>query len=133
MSPSNSFQRGLNKRMGDAHEEFLAELFGGRMSRGSGNQWRNPMDGRHNRFTEPFAFAWDGKSTLGLGVSVTRAMWTKAVEQAEGERPMLGLRFYENGELEVSHDLVVMTAHDAAELREAALKWAEYEAERKAV
>lgn len=106
----------VNKDMGDRHEEFLADIFGGTMSRGSGNQWHNQMDGRTSRKQEEFAFAWDGKSTLALSLSVTRAMWRKAVEQAGGERPMLGLRFYENSRLDVGYDLVVISAHDMAEM-----------------
>jgi hypothetical protein len=110
----------LNKRMGDKHEDFLAGLFGGRQARGSGNQWHNPMDGRTSRMTTRYAFAWDGKSTLAQSVSVSRKMWGKAIEQSGGERPMVGLRFYDNESLDVVYDLVVMSAHDAAELIEAA-------------
>lgn len=111
----------LNKKMGDAHEAFLCALFDGTQSRGSGNQWANPMDGRQNRFQQAYAFAWDGKSTLGGSIGVTRAMWRKAREQAHGERPMLGLRFYDDESLKrVEADLVVLSAHDMAEVLEAA-------------
>lgn len=110
----------LNKKMGDKHEDFLADLFGGRQTRGSGNQWHNPMDGRTSRMTSRFAFAWDGKSTLAKSVSVSLEMWAKAVEQAGGERPMLGLRFYDTEGLDVGLDLALVNAHDLAELIEAA-------------
>lgn len=110
----------LNNRMGSAHESFLVSLLGGRQTRGSGNQWQNQMDGRHNRLLQTFAFAWDGKSTLGKSVGVSRAMWAKAVEQAHGERPMLALRWYDNERLDVGLDLITMSAHDAAELIEKA-------------
>lgn len=106
----------VNKKMGDRHEEFLVELFGGSVSRGSGNQWTNPMDGRRNRMTVPYAFAWDGKSTLGKSIGVTGAMWDKAVDQAGGERPMLGLRWYANERLDVVRDLVVVSAFDMSEI-----------------
>jgi hypothetical protein len=106
--------------MGDEHEGFLVSLFGGRQAPGSGNQWRNPMDGRTSRKHLRFAFAWDGKSTLSKSVGVTIAMWDKAREQAGGERPMLALRFYANESLEVIRDLVVVDAHVFAELLEAA-------------
>jgi hypothetical protein len=106
--------------MAEAHEGFLAALFGGRQARGSGNQWRNPMDGRTSRKHRRFAFAWDGKSTLARSVGVTRIMWDKAREQAGGERPMLALRFYDTASLEVGLDLVVLNAHDFAEILEAA-------------
>lgn len=113
----------LNKKMGDAHEEFLVDLLDGRQSQGSGNQWTNPMDGRTNRMTEGYAFAWDGKSTLGQSIGVSLKMWEKAREQAGGERPMLGLRFYATERLQVTRDLVVVDAHDMAEVLEAANKY----------
>jgi hypothetical protein len=104
--------------MGDKHEEFLCDLFGGRQSRGSGNQWHNTMDGRTSRREVRHAFAWDGKSTLGKSVSVSREMWRKAIEQAGGETPMLALRFYENERLDVEYDLGLVNIHDLAELIE---------------
>jgi hypothetical protein len=106
----------LNKDMGDTHEVFLADLFGGRQTRGSGNQWRDPMDGHTSRKHQRFAFSWDGKSTLAKSIGVSREMWAKAREQAGGNRPMLGLRFYGNEALEVDKDLVVVDAHDFAEM-----------------
>jgi hypothetical protein len=110
----------LNKKMGDKHEEFLAALFDGTQSRGSGNQWANPMDGRTSRMHVPYAFAWDGKSTLSKSVGVSREMWAKARLQAGGERPMLGLRFYDNERLDVGLDLIVVSPHDMAEVLAAA-------------
>lgn len=86
--------KGMRKEMGDRHEEFLAEVLGGKRSKGSGNQWHSQMDGRHNRYIERYAFAWDGKSTTTGTISVTVSMWEKAVEQAGGERPMLAFRWY---------------------------------------
>ncbi|MGA5598458.1 hypothetical protein ACPCSE_29910 [Streptomyces cellulosae] len=115
--------KGLNKRMGDAHEERLAEVLGMRRTRGSGNQWRDQMDAKHDRTECVFAFAVDGKSTLAKSISVTRAMWEKAGEQARGELPMLGLRFYNNASLEVHADLVVCDLLDFAEMRQAAEAW----------
>jgi hypothetical protein len=112
----------LAKKMGDAHENFLTEILGGRKTRASGSVWKDQMDGRHNRMDVPFAFAWDGKSTLAASVSVSRKMWEKAREQAAGERPLLGLRFYDTERLDVGEDLVVMSAHDFAEMLEEANK-----------
>jgi hypothetical protein len=106
--------------MGDTHEDFLVALFGGRQTRGSGNQWHNPMDGRQSSRQVTYAFAWDGKSTLGKSVGVSLEMWGKAREQAHGERPMVALRWYANERLEVKQDLVVIDAHDFAEILEAA-------------
>ncbi|MFI0967022.1 hypothetical protein ACH4S8_37410 [Streptomyces sp. NPDC021080] len=113
----------LNKDMGDAHEAHLAETLGMRQSRGSGNQWRDPIDARHNRLDTQYAFAVDGKSTLAKSLSITRAMWDKAVEQAGGERPMLGLRFYDDNARKVHADLVACELLDFAELLEAARQW----------
>lgn len=115
--------KGLNKRMGDAHEERLAQVLGMRRTRGSGNQWRDQMDAKHDRTTCTYAFAVDGKSTLAKSIGITRAMWAKAGEQAGGELPMLALRFYNNASLEVGVDLAVCDLLDFAEMREAAEKW----------
>lgn len=110
----------LNHKMGEAHENFLVRLLGGRKSRGSGNQWRDQMDGRHDRMSQRFAFAWDGKSTLAKSQSISREMWAKAREQAGGERPLLAVRFYDTEKLDVGEDLVVLSIHDFVEMLEAA-------------
>lgn len=104
--------------MGDAHEAWLARLLSGRQSRGSGNQWNDQMDGRHNSYTseDVFNFAWDGKSTLGNSIGLTRAMIEKAMEQAGAEEPILAFRFYRNEELEVDHDYIVVKAEIFAEM-----------------
>lgn len=108
--------RGTTRDMSDAHEKYLVGLLGGRRTKGSGNQFQNPMDGRHNRYEDALAFAWDGKSTLGKSVSVTLEMWEKAVEQSLSERPMLALRWYHNERLTEATDLLVVSADDFAEL-----------------
>lgn len=114
----------LNKDMGDRHEAHLADRLGMRRSRGSGNQWRDPIDARHNRLDSEYAFAVDGKSTLKKSASVSLAMWDKAVEQAGGERPMLALRFYADASLtRVLADLAVADLDDFAELLDAARMW----------
>ena len=110
----------LNRKMGDAHEQRMATALGGRMTRGSGNQAHDQMDGKHTRLGNRFAFAWDGKSTLGKSVGVSREMWRKAVEQANDRRPMLGLCFYDDERLRHYTDLVVVTMDDFVELLEAA-------------
>lgn len=115
------------RQMSDAHEQFLAELFQGRVAAGSGNQAKDPMDGRNKRYDQPFALAWDGKSTLGESVGVTRSIWNKAVVQSHGEIPMLALRWYIDYRLQPDLDLVVLSAHDFAEILEAARKWATME------
>jgi hypothetical protein len=106
--------------MSDRHEDFLAALFGGRKSKGSGNQFNDQMDGRTSRLGA-FPLAWDGKSTYGKSVGVTLEMWKKAEEQAGYHMPMLALRFYEDQTLNrVERDLVVMDAHQFTEILEAA-------------
>jgi hypothetical protein len=111
----------LSKKMGDTHEAHLSEILGGAVTRGSGNQWKAQMDGRHNRMKRRFAFAWDGKSTLKASISVSLKMWRKAREQSGGERPLLALRFYNTEKLDdVLDDLVVLDLNDFAELLEVA-------------
>lgn len=115
--------RTLNQAMGDKHEQHLAETLDMRQTRGSGNQWRDQMDAKHDRTSTQYAFAVDGKSTLAKSISISREMWAKAVEQAGGERPMLGLRFYDSGALKVHADLAACDLLDFAELLQAARLW----------
>lgn len=116
--------KGFRKECGDRHEEHLIDVLGGKQSKGSGNQWHSPMDGRHNRRVEEFAFAWDGKSTTTGTISVTLAMWEKAQEQANGERPMLALRWYPTERPTVANtegvDLACVSLLDLSELLDAA-------------
>jgi hypothetical protein len=74
------------------------------------------MDGRHNRYTSAFAFAWDGKSTRSNSISVSRKMIDKAVEQAGGERPMLALRWYFDDRLRKFDDWFLIRADDFIEM-----------------
>jgi hypothetical protein len=106
------------RALSDKHEIFLAELFGGRRSVGSGNQANDQADGRNRRYETFFPLAWDGKATLGKSHSITLDTWNKLVEQSHGERPVLALRWYANERLAVTRDLVVLDAHDFAELLE---------------
>ncbi len=113
-------RKSTTRGMSDKHEEFLVDLLGGRRTRGSGNQFNNQMDGRHDRHAVECAFAWDGKSTLGKSISITREMWEKAEEQSHGERPLIALRFYDTDRLDVGLDLIAVSAEDFAELLERA-------------
>lgn len=100
------------RALSDDHEDFLADLFDGHRTRGSGNQWNAPMDGRNDGLA-PHALAWEGKATQGNSIGVSRKMWRKAIEQAHGLTPMLALRFYGTGyDLRSEADLVVLDAHD---------------------
>jgi hypothetical protein len=110
--------RRTTTEMGRKHEEYIASVLGARRNRGSGNQWANQMDGRQNRYERDVAFAFDAKSTLGKSITITRAMWEKAVEQSHGERPMIPLRWYDTERLKVGLDLVVITVNDLLELQE---------------
>ena len=106
----------MNHKMGDQHEAWAAEFFGGRRSKGSGSQWNSQMDGRQSRHDTPIAFAWDCKSTLGKSIGFSRQMTAKAVDQADGERPMLPLRFYDNERLTSFEDWVAVRADDFREV-----------------
>ena len=123
----------IRHRMAELHETRLAERFGGRKSRGSGNQHRDPLDGRQDHHEDYMAFAWDGKSTFGAGLTVTRKLWEKTKEDSHNERPMLGLMFYRSGRLDIDHDLVVLDADDAEELNDRSRRLSEIEDFLKAV
>lgn len=107
--------------MGADHEAWLADSFGGRQTKGSGSQWRDQMDGRLNRYETEFAWAWDGKSTLGESIAITRKMLKKAVEQAGAERPMIALRFYDDERLRNYNDWILVKADDFFDLQEGAV------------
>ena len=110
----------LNRRMSKKHEEYLAKVFAGRVTPGSGNQPVNPMDVRQSRYERAVAFAIEGKSTLGKSISVTRAMLDKAKRQAHGERPMIALRFYNDDRLKGFEDWSLVRQDDLLELMEKA-------------
>jgi hypothetical protein len=113
-------KRFTTRRMSDPHEILLAAFFGGRVARGSGNQFNDQMDGR-NHWETPFALAWDGKSTCHKSISVGLGTWDKAIEQAGTEIPLLALRFYEDKTLKnVTRDLVVLDLNQFVEILEAA-------------
>lgn len=104
------------RNMSDKHERFLQELFGGRLTPGSGNGFANQMDVRNNR-EDPLPLAIDGKSTFGKSIGVTEEMWEKALEQAGDLTPILALRWYaKDNTLTPKRDLVVLDAHDFAEM-----------------
>lgn len=115
------------QQMGDKHEVFLAQVNGGTKTRASGSQWHDQGDGR-NTHDEPFAFCWDGKSTRGQQIAVTLAMIAKIREQAQGERPQIGLRWYGNDALDqVTEDWIAIPAADFEELKAYAVRCAELE------
>lgn len=109
--------------MSDRHEATLAEALGGRGTKNSGATWNDPTDGLHQRQTQAWAFAWDGKSTLAKSISVSLDAWRKVTEQAYLNIPMLPLRFYLNARLTQWVDLVVVELDAFAEMREEAVKY----------
>jgi hypothetical protein len=106
--------------MSDKHETDIAAALGGRKNRGSGNQWANPIDGRQNRYRRRFAWAWDCKATFQKSASITREMLKKLRDQAEGERPALPIRFYDNERLTSHDDWVLIRMEDFMELNDVA-------------
>lgn len=117
------------RQMSDSHEQFLEGVFRGKLMPGSGNQWAKQTDVRNKRHDVPFAFAVDGKSSFAKSISISLAMWDKLVEQANGERPALALRWYEDYRLQPVLDLIAIEAGEFEEILEAARK---YEALRRA-
>ena len=105
-------------KMGDQHEAWLVANLGGRRTKASGSQFNNPMDGRHNRYMSNYAFAWDGKSTMANSMSIPRTMLDKAKIQADGERPMIAMRFYDDERLKSWEDWALIKMDDFIEMKE---------------
>lgn len=111
------------QQMGEKHEEYLAGVNAGRKSKASGSQWSDPADGR-NGHDEPYALAWDGKSTLGKSIAVTLETLRKIREQALGEIPEIGLRWYANQSLrDVLEDWVAVPGDDWKNILSSARSW----------
>lgn len=105
------------RKMSDRHESYVADLLGGRQTRGSGNQWRDTADGKHPDGTVAYSFAWDGKSTHAQSASVSLDTWDKLVDQADDHMPLLPIRFYADKRLTmVRLDLAVVRLEDFAEI-----------------
>lgn len=95
--------------MSSRHEHDLVVVLDGKGTLNSGATWRDPSDGHQTLLDQHYRFAWDGKSTLGASIGVTKEMWSKAVEQSRNLDTLLPLRFYANERLtEVDLDLVVL-------------------------
>lgn len=102
--------------LSNRHERFLAELIDGRTTPGSGNHFANQADVRNDVRRQPYAFALDGKSTMGGTISVKLLDWRKIQDQSHDEIPGLGLRWYLNGKLRDTVDLVLIDAATFSEL-----------------
>jgi hypothetical protein len=113
------------KKMSVKHEKDVAKLLGGRVPRGSGNQWHNPTDGV-SPHGEVFAFSWDCKATMANSFSLTRMTWQKIREQASGLRPAVPVRFYDDFTFRTYVDLIVVDLNDFVEMKN---RIAELEAE----
>lgn len=117
------------QRMGELHEIHSAEIFGGHKTKSSGNQWNDQTDG-YIEHDDPFAFRWDGKSTKGQSITITVPMIEKIIEQSQGDRPAIPLRWYGNEKLTVIlHDWVAVKDVDLSELLEAARRCKDLEIE----
>ena len=104
--------------MSDAHETHIADTFGVRRTRGSGNQFRDQTDGRSHRYDEAVAFAFDGKSTFARSTTIKRDDLDKLTEQSDGERPCLAVRFYDDERLRGYEDWYLTTENDLLTLIE---------------
>ncbi len=107
---------GLAKNMGDKHEQHAAEVYGGRVTPGSGNEWARQTDGRVSRYEHAVAFARDCKSTRSRSISIKRDDLDKLCLQAEPERPMMPIRFYDDDRLRGYEDWVLIREDDFLEL-----------------
>lgn len=106
------------RKMSDAHEKHLAEVFNGRQTRGSGNQFVEQTDVRQSHREKAVAFAMDGKSTRARSITIKRDDLDKLREQAHGERPMLPIRFYSDDRLRIFEDWDLLREDDMLELVE---------------
>lgn len=105
------------RKMSDRHEEDLVETLGGKRTRNSCAVWSDKSDGHQLLLDQHYRFAWDGKSTLGQSIGVSRGMWGKLLEQCRGLTPLLPLRFYRDSRLtSVDLDLVALELDTFAEI-----------------
>lgn len=104
------------RKMSARHEDDLVEMLGGVRTRNSGAVWADQTDGHQTNLDQHWRFSWDGKSTLGKSVSVTREMLAKLREQCRLDmEPMLPLRWYANDRLsEVDEDWIAIEAETMA-------------------
>ena len=117
-------------KMGQLHEEYAAQMLGGAVTRGSGNQWQDPNDTRDNHLSVPFALSVQCKSTLGSGLTITREIRDKAVQESGGELPAIALRWYPNERLDhlsVNDDWTALRTADLSEILATARRLVEFE------
>ena len=107
------------RKMSDRHEEDLVALLGGEKTRNSGAVWSDQADGHQTGLDQYWLFTWDGKSTLGKSIGISRAMLAKLREQSRGLEILLPLRWYANDRLtEVDEDWIAVEAETFAQVLE---------------
>ncbi len=107
------------RKMSSRHEDDLVALLGGERTRNSGAVWSDQADGHQTGLDQFWLFAWDGKSTLGKSIGVSRDMLAKLREQCRGLEPMLPLRWYANDRLTVvDEDWIAVEAETMAQVLE---------------
>jgi hypothetical protein len=105
------------RKMSDRHENDLVALLGGERTRNSGAVWSDQGDGHQTGLDQYWRFGWDGKSTLGKSIGVTRDMLAKLREQCRGLEPMLPLRWYANDRLTmVDEDWIAVESETFAQI-----------------
>lgn len=107
------------RKMSSRHEDDLVDLLGGERTRNSGAVWSDQADGHQTGLDQYWQFTWDGKSTLGNSIGVSRTMLAKLREQCRGLEPMLPLRWYANDRLTaVDEDWIAVEAQTMAAVLE---------------
>lgn len=109
------------RKMSAKHEDYLAERLEGTRTKNSGAVWSDQGDGHHLGSEEHWRFGWDGKSTLGKSIGITRDMLAKLRQQCRGLEPAIPLRFYADERLvTVDEDWVAIELETFAQMREEA-------------
>jgi hypothetical protein len=103
--------------MSDRHEAHLASVLQGRKTRNSGATFKDQGDGKQEYRSQEYVFCWDGKATEGKGITVTREMVEKIIEQAHWAQPMIALRWYRNARLTESIDWVAIELDTFAQMQ----------------
>lgn len=112
------------RKMSDRHEEDLVEALDGIKTVASGSTWSDKSDGHQLASEGYWRFAWDGKSTLGKSIGVSREMIAKLREQCRGLEPLLPLRFYRDTRLTlVDEDWVAVELETFAVMQRDANRW----------
>jgi Holliday junction resolvase len=100
-----------------AHENYIAKMYGGRRSPSSGASWSDRGDVRVT-IKDDFDYTAECKTTEKLSFSIKLETWNKIVEEAQEQnrRPCMFIRFeHETGK---TTDLVVRSIHDDLEMNE---------------